>query len=200
MVFGRVYGLYDPLSNELRYVGQTIRPLKERLRNHLHDARRRKGRHVLHWIRNLLENGQRPTIGLLGEADTRGALDAMEKSRISEARAKGVGLLNHSDGGLGSQGRKLSEAHKLKLHSPEVVARMALTRKGQPSPRKGVKLSAETRAKVSAAKMGNRCRLRQDISTADMLRLRSQGLSFERVGRLLGVSKTTVMKRLAGRA
>lgn len=194
---GVIYGLFHPISGVLRYIGQTRKSPKARLTDHLYVARHTtRPRHVVCWIKSLLQQGLRPVLKVLEVAETQEELDALEKKAISDALAAGVSLTNHDAGGRGAPGRKLSEGHKAKLHSPEARARMATTRRGQPSPRKGVTLSEATRAKISAGKRGNKCRYRTDALTEDMARLRTQGLSFHEVGCRLGVSKTTVRNRL----
>ncbi len=199
MPHGVVYGLYHPLTRELRYIGQTVGTPSRRLSGHLCDARYRgRARHLLHWVRSLLQEGLKPEIRILVPADSQEELDVLKMKFIADARGNGARLTNQADGGGGTSGRRMSEAHRAKLYSPEVVARMAATRRGQPSPRKGAHLSAESRAKISAGKKGNLCRFRADAPTADMLRLRSEGLSYSRIARTLGVSKKTVMNRVRG--
>lgn len=48
MVYGVVYGLYDPRTDELRYIGQTVRPLKVRMYSHLKSS---SDTHSARWIR-----------------------------------------------------------------------------------------------------------------------------------------------------
>lgn len=199
MFKGSIYGLYDPRDGALRYIGQTQDELSRRLSGHVCDARRKgSSRHVLRWVRSLLRASVRPQIRALAVAKSLDELNALEVEFIADARASGIRLTNHDDGGTGAPGRKLTAAHKAKLHSPEVHARMAATRKGQPSPRKGAKLSSETRRKISQGKLGNCCRFRGDAPTAEMRRLRDEGWAFARIGVALGVSKKTVMNRLKG--
>lgn len=197
MFQGTVYGLIDPRDDSLRYIGQTQGNLPRRLSGHICDARRRgHSRHVLQWIRGLLKEALKPQIRELAKASSLEELNCLEVRLIAEARTLKTRLTNHADGGDGTPGRPLTAAHKAKLHSPEVLARMAATRKGQPSPRKGVVLSAETRRKISLGKRGNRCRFKADVSTTEMHRLRAEGWSFERIGAVLGVCKKTVIRRL----
>ncbi len=198
MLYGFVYGLYHPITEELRYIGQTQGTLSRRLSGHLCTARRRARKaHVVNWLLSLMNEGLKPLIRVLAPASSQEKLDKLEALFIADARARGESLTNHDDGGRGAPGRKLSDAHKAKLHSAEVHARISETRKGQPSPRKGVVLSPETRAKISLGKRGNRCRYLANVSTEEMKRLRAEGLPFHKIGEILGVSKTTVTKRLA---
>lgn len=87
-----IYGLCDPVSGELRYIGKANDPQK-RLKSHMRDCRHR-ATPVYCWIRSLDE---RPALVVL-EAD---CLDWKEAERrwIAKARAEGVRLLNLADGG-----------------------------------------------------------------------------------------------------
>lgn len=198
-MIGVIYGLYDPRTGALRYIGQTCQTLQRRLSLHIWAARNvRRHRHVTSWVKSLLSLGLQPTISTLETTAAPENLDRMEMEAIERAFARNERLTNHTLGGQGARGRKLSPEHKARLHSKEARAKMAATRKGQRSPRKGVTLSEETRAKISQGKRGNKCRFRADAPTVEMATLRSQGLPFHEIGRRLGVSKTTVANRLRG--
>lgn len=45
-VYGIIYGLYDPMTDILRYVGQTVRTLKARLASHTWEAKRNSNRRL----------------------------------------------------------------------------------------------------------------------------------------------------------
>jgi len=195
MPYGVVYGLYHPLMGERRYIGQTIGTTSRRLSGHVSSARYNghgRPRHVTHWVGSLLREGLKPEIRVLHTASSQEELDTLEAKAIADAREAGERLTNHDDGGRGG---KLSEAHNAKFHSPEVVARMAATRKGQPSPRKGVKLSAETKGRISIGKRGNQCRLRQDVSTDAILQGIREGKSTTQLASEMGVDRHTVLNR-----
>jgi transposase-like protein len=198
MSFGVIYGLYDPQDGALRYIGQTTRPLWQRLSGHVSSARANghgRPRHVTHWVRSLLQEGLKPEIRVLHQAASQEQLDTLEVKAITDARALGFRLTNHDDGGRGAPGRKLSPEHNAKLHSPEVVARMAATRKGQPSPKKGATLSEETCERIRVSKLGNQCRLRQDVSTDAILQGIREGKSTTRIATEMGVERHTVLNR-----
>jgi len=195
---GKVYGLYHPQTGELRYVGQTWVSLSRRLTGHMYVAKHSEHhrRHVVAWIRSLLKDGLRPKIIELGRASNPEDLDLLEVKCISEARSQGCRLTNHADGGKGNHGRKLLPSHRAKLHNPEVWARMAATRKGQPSPMKGRHHTAKTKTKISAAKSGKLGKLRKDVSTETMIDYLRHGVSVTQVAESLGVNRTTVRNRL----
>lgn len=97
---GRIYALLDPNTSEVRYVGQTVQTLRERLRNHVMDARRRSesSAPVYAWIRGILENGGRPEIKLITTAPLQ-ILDHLEVEWIWHYRAIGADLTNTQPGG-----------------------------------------------------------------------------------------------------
>lgn len=58
-----IYGLYDPHSGQLRYVGRTTRALEQRLAAHLaHATTYRSTTPLQRWLRGLLATGIGPSI------------------------------------------------------------------------------------------------------------------------------------------
>ncbi len=131
-----IYGLIDPRTSEMRYVGWTVNP-RSRLRRHMGSARAgRKGGYVLAWIREVLADGLEPQMVIL---ETNPSDYAMaERDWIRRYRSWGCRLTNLSDGGDGSPGYR---------HTPEERRRISTREKGK-------KLSPATRAKISAASKG----------------------------------------------
>jgi hypothetical protein len=130
MTYGVVYGLYDPRTGELRYIGQTKQTLKKRLMAHLRQSNIARGHRSAHWVQSL---GALPIICELGVAETKDDLDRLETSLIAAYREKGVRLTNHADGGGGTSGF---------THRKETRDRMSLARAGRPK-------SEETKARMS---------------------------------------------------
>lgn len=193
-----IYGLYDPRDGALRYVGQTYQTMPRRLSGHLCTARNHKGpRHVVHWIRSLLVLGLKPQIRLIVTASTPEQLNALEVQVIREALASGARLTNHDTGGRGAPGRPMSPEHRARLHNPEVWSKISATRKGQPSPRKGVVVSDEVRARMKASKQGVVMPLRRpDVSLGQIKYLRGKGMSIRKMAEVLAVSTTTIKDRV----
>jgi uncharacterized protein (DUF433 family) len=136
--YGVIYGLYHPLTRELRYVGQTTLTLNRRLSLHLTTANLSKRRHLTAWLQQLKQVGLVPKIETLAVARSRVELDQLEIQLIAEAHLRGDHLTNHTEGGRGMSGFTLSV---------ETRAKMSASRKGH-------KVSESTRAKISSANKG----------------------------------------------
>lgn len=89
-----IYGLFDPATDELRYIGKANDSAK-RLASHLRDSRRRDTP-VYRWIRKLADAGAVPVLRVLESTDD---WRTSEICLIAEARARGERLLNVADGG-----------------------------------------------------------------------------------------------------
>lgn len=130
-----VYGLLDPCSRELRYVGWSIHP-ETRLRQHIAKNHKEHGRKA-DWIRSLLESGQKPQIVILETGHDNRYHDA-ETTWIWLYRQMGVRLTNATNGGQGMLGYRMSTA------SRELIAASKRGKKRAP-------FSAEMRTKLSAS-------------------------------------------------
>jgi integrase len=93
-IYGIVYGLSDPETKELRYIGQTRLRIDARLRTHLSDSNMRKRHKVTEWLAELKAAGLVPTASVLATAFDREELLALERHYISKARVDGVMLMN----------------------------------------------------------------------------------------------------------
>lgn len=125
----QLYGLSDPATGELRYIGITEQPLRVRLRAHMAQARSGRNTHLYHWIGNL---GSAPAMEAIEEHRDRQSLIEAERFYIAYLRYLGFRLVNGTDGGDGGS------------PSPEARRKIAAARRGSTA-------SAETRAKLSAA-------------------------------------------------
>jgi hypothetical protein len=143
-----IYGLVDPRTGELRYVGISKVSANRRLKRHIKAARNGSTLPVHIWLRKLIALGVVPMAALIEEAGTR----QREVFWIAHYRAAGAHLLNCTRGGDGlvnpspETRQKMSEARRRNVASGD--PRM---RAGPPS---GRALSPEHRAKVSAALKG----------------------------------------------
>jgi hypothetical protein len=106
----KIYCLKNPISNEIRYIGKTIRSLEIRLKEHIHHANsnNKKKYRVHFWIKSL--NGIKPNIELL-EICNENDWEEREKFYISKYN----NLTNLALGGKSIHGYALSNEHKLKI-------------------------------------------------------------------------------------
>lgn len=99
----QVYGLYDPRTQELRYIGITTLRLHRRLTTHVSSAKNPNtseyNNHRSRWIRTLLSDGIAPDIRLIKACATADEMYQTERDLIARGRQTGVRLTNHSDGG-----------------------------------------------------------------------------------------------------
>ncbi len=159
-----IYGLIDPRTAGLRYVGRTYRPPR-RLRDHLREAASGRRLHRCNWIRQLASAGLEPE-WLVIEVTTSELVEDAERFWIAYFKAIGADLTNQTDGGEGTLGRSHSPETRAKIglksrgrvHSAETRAKMGATRRSQV-------ISAEHRAKISA-KNGNRSAESRDKTSA----------------------------------
>lgn len=168
-----IYGLVDPATRELRYVGKTQQRPAQRKAYHESLARRRGRKSPVYcWIRSLHAGGNRPEMIEL-ETVVTGDWREAETFWIAYARALGARLTNCTAGGdTGSSGyrhdaaarRRMSECQIGRKMPPEAVERMAATKRGKPISQehrrslslklKGRRNSPETIARMSAAQKG----------------------------------------------
>lgn len=95
----KIYVLIDPNSLRVRYIGITCQSLKDRLRNHIHDARYRESDnyHKARWIQSLLSENKRPIIRLIKLCSTRIEAEEIESEMILKYKNK-HNLVNISEG------------------------------------------------------------------------------------------------------
>jgi hypothetical protein len=129
-----IYALIDPFTDDVRYVGKSIRP-KERLTNHCNEQTRTWR---TNWIQSVLARGKRPRLRLLEVLDCDDDWQAAERRWIAGLRAQGANLTNCTSGGDGVPDLP-----------PEIRARMRQVWIGR-------KHSAETRAKIGRASRGRK--------------------------------------------
>lgn len=105
----KIYTLNDPITNEIRYVGQTCQTLNNRFKKHL---RCKDKSYRTNWIKSLITKGLEPKIILIKEDLTKDECNALEKYYIKFFKDSGLNLVNMTDGGEGSFGFKHSEKSK----------------------------------------------------------------------------------------
>lgn len=90
-----IYGLHDPRTGELRYIGKA-NDVGKRFKDHLRETRRRTP--LYDWIKMLRGLGLVPRMEVL-ECCGVGAWQEAEIRAIADARAAGIRLLNVAEGG-----------------------------------------------------------------------------------------------------
>lgn len=108
----KIYHLIDPRTNEIRYVGQTVQTLENRLKKHL---RSKDKSHRVNWIKSITNEGLEPIIELICETNTLDKCNELEQFYIKKYRDEGLKLTNMTDGGDGSIGFTHSEESKKKM-------------------------------------------------------------------------------------
>lgn len=173
-----IYGLFDPRNYQLRYIGKSNNPEKRLYRHIMYAKSNDRNHHIYNWIRQLLSENLEPSLEILEECNKQNWRD-IERAWIKEAIEKGVDLTNETSGGDGLQdyifseeqrkrmsesrkGRVLNEktrfaiiqSNKIRVTSEETRLKMSKTRKGRPSPIRGIKRSEETKQKIREKKLG----------------------------------------------
>ncbi len=160
-----IYLLTNRLNGK-QYVGQTRRPLEERLNEH-----QRNRRDALYVDRAIRKHGfNNFSVEIIEVCFTATELNYWEIFWIAELRTKFPNGYNLTDGGEGSTGY---------ITTPELSARLSAMRKGRPvSPAQRAKISAALKGRVfspehcaaiSAAKMGH------SVSSATRAKLSAAG-------------------------
>lgn len=135
-----IYGLHCPLAGYVKYVGKAVNVLY-RFNRHLGPKELLKDEtHKTRWIRKLLSLGLSPELVILEETDEEHWAER-ERWWIEHLRTQGFILTNSTDGGEGvAFGSKRPPEHCKKISQGML----------------GRKVSAETRAKISAAHTGKK--------------------------------------------
>lgn len=163
-----IYGLYDPETNELRYIGKTAQTLKLRLRGHCKPSSRKSGTHLYNWINSIFDRGLKPTIK---EVETVPFCEQNEAERhwIAYFRDRGHNLTNYTDGGSGGDtrsGAKITQEHIDKLQAGLKEARSngkikahrwtEAERKELSNNRMGIVFTEEHKNNISKGKKGTK--------------------------------------------
>jgi hypothetical protein len=123
MIF-KFIGLFNADTGELRYIGQTTRPLIERLNGHLNSiiGTKSKFNYCQNWLFKCMNNGIKVDIVLIQRLYTLQDLNAAEEYWIEFFRNQGCRLTNLKSGGKSGKHsietrQKIAAAHKGKIIS-----------------------------------------------------------------------------------
>lgn len=163
-----VYGLIDPFSQEIRYVGKSVTGLS-RPRCHWNQSELKYKTRKSAWVKSVLSTGAVPEILVLETCTTHEDLVEAEIHWIGILRMIGANLTNATRGGDGCWGRVLS---------PETRRQIGQSQKGKT-------ISAQTRARISEARG-----ITPDLEARILASFSESGIT--KTYRALGVSKRTV--------
>jgi hypothetical protein len=105
-----IYVLKDPDTQEIRYVGKTIKPLKYRLTGHIYSCKKEKN-HRTNWIKSIIKKGKKPIIEMIDFCPWNKSQE-LESYWIIKLKNEGCNLINATNGGEGQLGLKLSKTRK----------------------------------------------------------------------------------------
>jgi group I intron endonuclease len=157
-----IYTLSDPRTEEVRYVGKTIKTLDRRLQEHLTTSKKMKD-HRSKWIQSLVKINLTPKIEILDFCCEK-KWQQTERFWIISLKFLGVNLTNQNDGGYGNHGfifseeskRKISKSLTGKKQSPETIEKRA-------SKMRGRKLSPEHIAKFVATRVSRKYKMSEEL-------------------------------------
>ncbi len=92
-----IYGLKDPLTKEIRYIGKSDSP-SSRYQNHLSMSAADVNRHKKNWIKSLQQQMMRPELVILERVNDE-SWEERERWWIAKGRKDGWPLTNLSEGG-----------------------------------------------------------------------------------------------------
>jgi hypothetical protein len=168
-----IYGLTDPDSGKIRYVGKSNNPQRRR-KAHM-DRSGTSGWHSAAWLNSLKAAGKRPGLVVLEEV-SQDCWSEAERRWIKQLREQGADLTNTTEGGdapaITTESRKKMSIAKKGIPrgkmSAETIAKISATKRGKKRKphtaearrkiglaQKGRQFTPEHRAKISAAKMGH---------------------------------------------
>jgi hypothetical protein len=109
-----VYGLFDPRTGELRYVGKSHSGMR-RPKEHLRADRLKAASHKNSWLKALLAVGRAPEIRTLAVLAGPDEVSPKEVELIAFYKSSGARLTNMTDGGEGTTGHRKSAATRRKI-------------------------------------------------------------------------------------
>jgi hypothetical protein len=155
-----IYGLVDPRTNEIGYIGKTVMNLPKRLSYHVYEANTsQKNYHRLRWVRKILSLGMMPEIILLEEVPF-DDWEWYETWWIKYGRVVGWDLTNGTSGGDGLHNPsqetrdKISRSLKGRKVSDSSMAKRLGRWTGEKNPNYGNPLTDEVKQKLRETMTG----------------------------------------------
>lgn len=198
-----IYGLCDPESGLIRYIGKSIRPV-ERLSNHMNDH---GTCHRTNWLRSLKIKGLKPTLVILQELPENAAWQDAEKAWIAYGYSQGWPLVNNTSGGDGVCGlpeetrRRIAQTWVGRKHSAETKAKIGAASKLKKMPedaKKRISESQKGRKITWADKLHLAVRKFTEQQVEEISRRLSDGELVKDLADEYGVHRTTISKIKTG--
>jgi hypothetical protein len=199
-----IYGLIDPETGELRYIGKTRQSLLARLRAHMQD---KADCHRVHWLKSLAQRGLKPHIVPIEIGEGMCQWQEAETFWIAWARRNGARLTNATSGGDGvpdlppETRERMRKVWLGRKHSPETLAKLRAARRLRTT-------SDATKRKMSAAQSGRKILWLDKIAVAnrkltpdhvEIIKARlANGEGVQNLAAEYGVHRTTMSKIKAG--
>lgn len=194
-----IYGLADPETGAVRYIGKSIRPV-ERVRDHMNE---RSNCHRSHWLQSLKRRGLWPVLVIFERIIGGWPWQHSERYWIARGRRLGWPLTNNTSGGDGvpdlpaETRARIAAVWKGRKHSAETAEKLRAYRID-------VKHTDETRAKMSAAhrgrtitwgdKLAASARRLSDDDVADIRAKLADGAKVKDLAAEYGLHRTTISK------
>lgn len=147
-----IYGLVDPETNEVRYIGKSIRP-EGRLRDHINEPP--SNCHRSHWIQSLKARGLEPSLMIIETVHGEWPWQESERFWIKRCRDGGMRLTNNTSGGDGVCGlppetkERMRQTWLGRKHRPETIEKLRVASSSRTA-------SDATRKKMSKSQTGRR--------------------------------------------
>lgn len=130
-----IYGLVDPTTGQLRYVGKSTSRLRRPARHSAPSELKKDNTHKGRWLKTL---SQKPAVVVIQELDDTEILSEAERFWIQYFRQLGMPLTNLTDGGEGTKGLIRGKGSRPDLSALNVA-------------RRGIPLSTSHKSHVSKA-------------------------------------------------
>lgn len=192
-----IYGLADPFTGDIRYIGKSIRP-KERLRDHCND---RSVCHRTNWIQSVLAQGDRPHLVILEELPDGANWQAVERKWIAYARRSHWSLTNSTDGGDGvvnlcaESKAKMLRTWTGRKHRPESLIKIGAASRGRKKSDASKQVMREKmtgRAITWTDKLSKSVRKLTDEQIQDIRSALDAGVKNKDLAQKYGVHRTTI--------
>ena len=192
-----IYGLADPVTGDIRYIGKSIRP-NERLTNHCNDH---SSCHRTHWIQSLIAKGQRPQLVILQELPDGANWQAIEQQWIAKARSAGWALTNGTDGGDGvvnlcDEARaKMLKTWTGRKHKPESLVKIGAASRGRKkseASKEVMRQKMRGRDVTWGSKLSRAVRKLTDEQVHEIRKLLASGEKNSVLAKRYGVHRTTI--------